>query len=184
MSFVWSRCLVLFARIQSAVSWGSCMQYMSKGLFEVWQGHGDTTQSLMFTPACHRSLQRHFGLLWHCFQIIIMEKQADPITMRYLIQLAYLYQNKTIEASDEIQMTPPTLSSCHFQGQSGSASVRASQIFSILAYAAKLITKCRGGRKKDLFPTGTFCVSAMMCLHQMCSDKHCQLHSFLINGAH
>lgn len=36
-----------------------------------------------------------------------MEKQADPITMGYLIQLAYLYQNKTIEASDEIRMTPP-----------------------------------------------------------------------------
>lgn len=109
MSFVWSRCLVLFARIQSVVSWGSCMQCMSKGLFEVWRGHGDATQSLMFTPAFSRSLQRHFGLLWHCFQGIVMEKQADPITMGYLIQLAYLYQSKCTEASGEIQMTPHCL---------------------------------------------------------------------------
>lgn len=38
-----------------------------------------------------------------------MENQADPITMGYLIHLAYLYQSKTIEASDEIQMTPHCL---------------------------------------------------------------------------
>lgn len=67
MSFVWSRCLVLLARIQSAVSLGSLCKFMSKGCLKS-DRDSDSVEALAFVHLWVIQFPEHEAGSQYCLQ--------------------------------------------------------------------------------------------------------------------